>query len=479
MCRFNKCNIDRFSFSARKATTKDIVKKNLLKYAGLGLVTMAVQAWTGCKDEDTSAPESAARRPNIVLVVGDDVGLGDLGCYGGPFRTAAIDALALTGLRFGVCYASPVCGPSRCEILTGRYPFRTRFITNDSRFSISPKRETMIPTVMKAAGYKTACVGKWGQLPSGPGDWGFDEYLSFPGSGRYWRIEQSWGTYYEVNGERKELLAGQYLPDLMHDFLADFVKRNTNNPFFIYYPMSHLHSPIVQTPDSGGNVRKLYKQNVEYMDKLIGELVAVLNTNGVRDNTLIIFTSDNGMAGELTVNGRVLPGGKRVLSEGGCRVPLIINWPGKTPPGLGQVNNDLTDISDLFPTIAEIGSADLPKKVTIDGHSLASQIQGLPSTPRQWVYAECDGLSFARDALYKLTNRGELYDLIDAPYQETLVPADTTNEVAIASRTFLQEVLDDHPAIPTVNNPAISPTNSVVTNIDYEVDSSQDSENAP
>jgi arylsulfatase A len=146
--------------------------------------------------------EDAAPKPNIIFILSDDVGLGNVGCCGGPFKTPCLDALAAAGTRFESCYATPLCGPSRCQFLTGRYHFRTGLINNQSQNAVSPDREVMIPTVLKKAGYVTASVGKWGQICLGPGEWGFDEYLVFPGSGRYWRQQTK---FYTVNGERKNL----------------------------------------------------------------------------------------------------------------------------------------------------------------------------------------------------------------------------------------------------------------------------------
>src|SRR6185369_2390794 len=143
------------------------------------------------------AAPHATSRPNIVLILADDVGLGDVHCTGGPVRTPNIDKLAASGTKFTYCYTAPLCGPSRCELLTGRYPFRTGLISNHIPTAVDPKHEVMIPSVLKKAGYVTASVGKWGQIQLGPGEWGFDEYLVFPGSGRYWRDQT---TYYIVNG---------------------------------------------------------------------------------------------------------------------------------------------------------------------------------------------------------------------------------------------------------------------------------------
>lgn len=389
---------------------------------------------------------ASSAKPNIILILSDDVGLGDIHCTGGPFKTPNIDALATGGTRFEYNYATPLCGPSRCQLLTGRYPFRTGLINNQSHNAVSPEREIMIPTVMKKAGYVTASVGKWGQIALGPGEWGFDEYLVFGGSGRYWRSQI---PGYKQNGEQKNLPEGKYLPDLMHEFAVDFINHHKDQPFFLYYPMSHVHGPILRTPDSkpGADKDQLYTDNVEYMDKLVGKLMAELDRLKLREKTLVIFTGDNGTARfgvELsTVNGKPISGQKATMLEGGSREPLIVNWPGTTPAG--KVNHDLTDFSDFFATVAELGGAKLPEGVKLDSHSFAAQIKGGKGTPREWVYVELNGKSYARDARYKLTNGGELFDLSEAPFKEIPVAKDTKDAGAIASRKKLQDVLDQHP----------------------------------
>src|SRR6266481_7470228 len=216
--------------------------------AAIGAVTASM---------DAAATFAAERRPNIILILSDDVGLGDIHFTGGPFNTPNIDKLAASGTKFTYCYATPLCGPSRCELLTGRYPFRTGLISNQSHKAVDPKSEVMLPTVLKKAGYVTGSVGKWGQIQLGPGEWGFDEYLVFPGSGRYWRQQTA---FYTVNGVRKNMPEGKYLPDIMHEFAVDFIDRHKDKPFFLYYPMSHIHGPIVPTPDSkmGADKDQLY-----------------------------------------------------------------------------------------------------------------------------------------------------------------------------------------------------------------------------
>lgn len=387
---------------------------------------------------DTAQP---ARKPNIIFILADDLGYGDVGCFGSDrYKTPKIDALAKSGIRFTQCYAEPLCGPTRCEIMTGRYPFRTGMISNKSGPLIQPANEIMMPKVMKPAGYVTAEVGKWSQLPLQPSDFGFDEYLRFPASGRYWRDQT---PTYTLNGETKDLPEGNYLPDIMHDFLVDFMTRHREDPFYVYYSMSHIHGPIVRTPDSAGT-SDLYADNIAYMDKLVGKLIAELDRLKLRENTLVVFVGDNGTAppradGSM-VHGKRLSGQKGSLLEGGSRVPMIASWPGTTPAGKDL--DDLMDFTDYFPTFAELAGAKLPAGVTIDGHSLVPQIKGKKGEPREWVYVELSGKWYVRNAGYKLNSAGEMFDLKDAPFVEAPVPSDTKDEKAIAARKRLQEVLD-------------------------------------
>jgi len=412
------------------------------------------------------AAQSSAK-PNIILIFGDDVGLGDVHCSGGPFKTPNFDSLAAGGTRFEYCYAMPLCEPSRCMLLTGRYPFRTGLVGNHSNPNLPFKTEIMIPAVMKKAGYVSACIGKWSRLSFDPGAWGFDEYMSTRDSGRYWSDQEKHG--YVLNGQEKSILPGEYLPDSMHNYIVGFLERNKDRPFLLYYPMEHIHVPILPTPDSkpGADKDQLYTDNVEYMDKLVGKLMAELDRLKLRENTLVIFTGDNGTAKHgvtalsgvkpTTVDGKPISGSKGSMLEGGSRVPLIVNWPGVTPAG--KVKPDLIDISDFFSTFAELGGAKLPPGVTLDSHSFAAQIKGEKGTPREWVYVELSGKSYVRNARYKLTNGGELFDLREAPFKEIRIAKNTTDAAAIAARAELQKVLDQHPAGPddTSGETAVKP----------------------
>ena len=239
----------------------------------------------------------------------------------------------------------------------------------------------------------------------------------------------------------------------MHKFAADFIDRHKDERFFLYYSMSHMHGPIVRTPDSkkGADKDQLYTDNVEYMDKLVGELMDELDRQQLRENTLVIFTGDNGTA---TIWREARDGrwqsdqrqeGERCWkAAAACRSSRVGR--GTTPAG--KVNNDLTDFSDFFATFADLAAPNLPEGVKIDGAELRAAIARRKGQPREWVYVELNGKSYVRDAKYKLTAGGEMFDLSDAPFKEIPVAADTTDEAAKAARKSLQAVLDEHKAAP-------------------------------
>lgn len=378
-------------------------------------------------------------RPNIIFILADDLGIGNVSCYGADkFKTPNIDMLAKSGIRFEHCYAAPLCGPSRALIMTGRYAFRTGMTGNDSGPVMKPANEIMMPKVLKPAGYVTAQVGKWNQLPLQPGDWGFDEYLRFAGSGKYWASQ---GPNYILNGQPKPL-GEKYLPDVMHEFVMDFITRHREQPFYLYYSMSLVHGPILRTPDSAPDSKDLYADNIAYMDKLVGKLIDELDRLKLREKTLVIFVGDNGTANveseRSTVKGKHISGHKGDMLEGGSLVPMIASWPGTTPAG--KVSQDLLDFSDYFPTFAQLTGAAIPEGVSIDGHSFASQLRGERGQPREWIFVELGKHWYVRDANWKLNESGELFDMKGAPFEEKLVATDDAK--GIVARKRLQAVLD-------------------------------------
>lgn len=382
------------------------------------------------------------RKPNFIFILADDLGIGGLSCYGSDqFRTPNLDRLAASGVRFTNGYTSPLCGPSRALLMTGRYAFRTGATNQDATGEMKPEKETFLPKILKPAGYVSTCIGKWGQLPLGPSEFGFDEHLQFRGSGTYWNTQRN-GKTYRLNGAEKTLGDKEYLPDLMHDYLREFMTRHRNTPFFAYYSLSQVHSEILPTPDSAADSKDHYGDNIRYMDKLVGKLVAELERLKLRENTVVVFMGDNGTgenyADRSTIGGRRLSGQKGSMLEGGALVPLIASWPGTAPAG--KVSADLVDSTDFVPTFAELAGAPLPANRVIDGRSMAPQLRGQRGKPREWVFLQLARQWYVRDARWKLNQAGQLFDMKDAPFTEPAV--ENGGAAAVAARKKLQAVLE-------------------------------------
>lgn len=415
------------------------------------LVCLAIGSWLMAIGGTRGVAAETASRPNIVLILADDYGLDGVGCYGSDrFKTPHIDQLAKEGIRFENAYCTPLCGPTRCLLVTGRYGFRTGGLTNQTAGNPRPEEEPSIARVVKSAGYVTGMCGKWRQMGATPGDWGFDEYVTDPTAGGYF-----WQKSYIKNGQQVELDKIVYYPDVAHEFALDFIRRHKDKPFFFYYSSHLVHGPIVPTPDSSlpsgtnpqdvkggaGPNQPYYADNVAYLDKQVGSLVAELERLGLREKTLIIFTADNGTATEsTTIGGRQINGHKGTMLEGGAHVPLIASWKGVTPAGM--ILKDLVDFSDLLPTFAELAGAKLPENVVFDGRSFAPQLRGQKGNPRDWIFVQLGAQWYVRDASWKLNQKGELFDMSDAPFVEKPVPVEGQSTEAAAARTRLQAVLD-------------------------------------
>jgi len=388
-------------------------------------------------------PGQKTKKPNIIFILADDLGIGNISCYGSDqFKTPNIDKLASTGMRFTHGYTAPLCGPSRALILTGRQPFRTGTTNQDRVGKLEPSKEICLPSVLKTAGYTSLMVGKWSQFPLQPSDFGFDQYMRFQASGKYWNTQPA-NKSYTKNGEIVPLLDGEYLPDLMHNQVVDFISKNKNKPFFAYYSMSHIHGEILPTPDSKPDSKDLYTDNINYMDKLVGKLVKVLDSLKMRQNTIIVFVGDYGTAAEgasrATVQGKKLSGKKGDMLECGSLVPWIVNWKGGGQSG--KVINDLVDATDWMPTFAALTGAKLPDNVILDGKSFAPQLKGEKGTPREWIFMELGNQWYVREEKWKLNRANELFDMRNAPFEEILIPADSKDEMAVSARQRLSGVL--------------------------------------
>jgi len=387
----------------------------------------------------------AADKPNVVLLLADDLGIGNVGCYGSDhYKTPHIDQLAATGIRFTRAFTAALCGPSRALIMSGRYAFRNGS-TNQDACSAMPLSELRLGRTFKAAGYATSAIGKWGQLPGEPDEAGFDDYLRFSGSGVYWNQPGSKPERYRVNGQDRTLGDQEYMPDLMHAQAISFINENRDRPFFLYYSLSHVHGDIQPTPDSPPESPNLFADNILYMDKLVGKLLTELDSLKLRQKTLILFMGDNGTGKaqhpRSTIGGRNLSGMKGNMLEGGGLVPLIANWPGTTPPGL--VSSDLIDSTDLLSTFSELTGTTLPRDIPFDGHSFAAQLRGQTGKPRDWIYNQLANMWYVRDAHWKLDHLGQLFDMSAAPFAETLIAPGSESEAALAARNKLAAVLKE------------------------------------
>ncbi|MFM7243464.1 MAG: sulfatase-like hydrolase/transferase [Planctomycetaceae bacterium] len=403
---------------------------------------LAVVSWMACGAAAKAAPAGNGK-PNIIVILADDLGIGTVGCYGSDhFKTPNVDALAKAGMRFTTCYSAPNCGPSRALMMTGRYGFRTGMTGNDkpavALLEAGRNTEVMIPKVLKARGYTTASAGKWSQIPLQPADWGFDEYIRTKASGAYWPTAVR--HTYMLNGEEKEWPEGQYMPDITERFVFDFIDRHKEQPFYVHYSLAAIHAEILPTPDSSPGNSDLFSDNVAYMDKLVGRLLAELDRQGLRDDTLVIFTGDNGTYGKeaarSTIGGRELCGAKGMLLEGGSRVPLVASWPGHI--AAGTVCDDLVGLVDILPTLADVAGAEPPRDLVLDGRSFAPQLRGERGASREWVFVMLGRHWYVRDAGWKLTDTGELFDMRDAPFIEREAAAGAD---ADAARRRLSAVL--------------------------------------
>lgn len=384
------------------------------------------------------------KKPNIIFILADDLGYAEVGCNNADnYKTPNIDKLASEGIRFTNAYANPLSGPSRAVLLTGRYNFRTGATNQDACSEVFSPNEKMIPFYLKPAGYVSTSIGKWGQLPLDPSDFGFEDYLRFYGSGIYWNNDDR-KQRYRQNGVDLILKENEYMPDLMHRELVTFMTKNKNKPFFAYYSLSHVHGEIVKTPDSKPDTKDFYEDNISYMDKLVGKLRSELNRLKISDNTIIIFFSDNGTAGPradaATIGGRRLIGQKGKMEEGGSLEPLIVYWPGVTPKG--KVCSDLISSTDFIPTFAEIAGVKLPTDVILDGQSFNAQLHGQQGTARNSLFVQLANNYWVRSKEWKLNQSGELFDMRKAPFEEILVPANTESPEATAARKSLQAELD-------------------------------------
>ncbi len=419
------------------------------------------------------AKTQPAKPVNIILVMADDLGIKELGSYGQKkIKTPHLDQMAREGMRFTQFYAgAPVCAPTRCNLMTGKHAGHAAIRANGEIKSNQyekngatifggqtplPADETTIAEVLKANGYATGCFGKWGLGIGGstgdPLKKGFDRFYGY-------NCQRHAHTYYPKylnNDDKLDFLEGNfrkdqgkhYAPQLIADEMLAFIRKNRNKPFFVYYPTPIPHTPL-QAPqeeveayskwDDGskkGQNRATYAAMISFMDKQMGRLFALLKELKIDDNTLVLFTSDNGTTFLGQVDHRFfdsvgeLRGLKGSVYEGGIREPLIVRWPGKIPKE--TTSDHISALYDLAATCAQVAQTKMPENT--DGISLLPELLGTPEQQKPheflfWDFAECSygGQIAVRMGDWKGLKRKmiknpdaplQLYNLKDDPNEE-------------------------------------------------------------
>lgn len=348
------------------------------------------------------------KKPNIVFFLVDDLGWTDTGCYGSSYYdTPHIDQLAKEGMKFTSAYMMPTCSPSRASLMTGKYPPRTGIYTVDAYAGtplkmqkvkgIRSKRfisadEVTLAEVLKEAGYATGHFGKWhlgNDSLTGPLGQGFDINMGGDATG-------SPKSFFSPFGNIKHMALakeGEYLTEILADGACRFIEENKNTPFFLYFPFYQVHVPLHAKKEwvkkykgkkkYEGQGVPAYGAMVSYMDHSIGRVLDQLEKYDLLDNTIIIFTSDNGGQIVATSNSP-LRGQKGNLTEGGIRVPFIVKWPGVVRPG--SIEDTPVTVVDHYPTLAEMAGTGIPENTVVDGVSLVPLLQARGKLKRDAIY---------------------------------------------------------------------------------------------
>lgn len=400
--------------------------------------------WTG--GAALAAPVKS-KRPNIVFILTDDLGYGDLACYGHTFhKTPNLDRLASQGVRFTDFVVSwPACTPSRGSILTGRYPQRNglydmirnnevnwKYQFTEETYAVSPEmtlgldlREVTIGQALKKAGYATGLVGKWDSGRARrflPLQRGFDFFYGFANTGIDYYTHERYGIPSMFRGNERIKEKGHATDLFLRESLR-FVRENRERPFFLYLSFNAPHAASTfdktapQVPDewlkmypSLPAAKALYPALITQMDAAVGTLLEELRKLGIEDNTFIFFTSDNGGPG----SGRngVLRGRKAQLFEGGVRVPAIARWPGRIPQG--KTITDFASTLELFPTFLAAAGGSPPAGVKLDGYNILPVLEGKARSPRTEFFWQRQGDKAARAGQWKWVESadgGGLFDL--------------------------------------------------------------------
>jgi arylsulfatase A-like enzyme len=397
----------------------------------------------------------------------DDLGYETIGAYGdSSYQTPNLNRLANEGMRFNHCYSTPLCTPSRVQIMTGKYNFR-----NYIGFGLLDPNEKTFGHYMQEAGYTTYIAGKWQLLGNAhqqklagdrvgttPEKAGFDDYC-------LWQIDQLGSRYKDPTLSTKKggtrTYPGKFGPDIFVKNITSFMEDQKDSPFFVYYPMVLTHDPFVPTPSNKGfkefdpkskiNDPAYFGEMVAYMDMLVGKIVKAIEKLGIRENTLILFVGDNGTDRDVTsrFNGRLIHGLKGHTTDAGTHVPLIANWKGKIAPN--SINHNLIDFTDFLPTLMDLSGTTSTAPAPWDGVSFYQQLLGDNSQKRDWIFChyapnwgKFTPKSYVQNKEWKLYDNGELYNLeTDILEENPLLEVNYPEEQASLITGFRQ-VLKSH-----------------------------------
>jgi arylsulfatase A-like enzyme len=414
-----------------------------------------------------STSHATPDKPNILLILADDLGVECLTAYGGTsHHTPNIDGLAKEGMRFTHCFSSPFCSPSRAQLLTGRYPFQHGLkVVLDSKHQenlyLKPSQPSF-PRQLKQHGYGTQIVGKWhvslAHKHNTIGDFGFDHYQTwsiFDEKGG--KTTRFWKPYQLRDGRIiADEIKDRYGPDVDLEVYLDSIKANAQSrtPFFGFYSTYLPHFPWEPTPDSNQKGYrapkpehkgdpKYFPDMVAYLDKQVGLMLKTLDDLGIAENTIILLLADNGTdTGLINTwgDGKRIPGGKGTMTDRGTHVPLLVRWPAKIKAA--STCEDLVDLSDFLPTICELTGAPLPKQ-SIHGRSFARQLLGKSGTPREWIHIQHGSQRQVRNRDYMLNNKGELRRVVPLGEDPAKPNENLASEKETAARKSLQAVFDE------------------------------------
>lgn len=363
---------------------------NTVQGMGSILLVLLFALGTGCSPK-TEKKEVEQKPPNIIVIFADDLGYGDIGCYGAEgIKTPKLDALATGGFRSTDFFVpANVCSPSRASLLTGRYPMRAGYpvatrpiYPKYKHYGFAPE-ELTIPELLKPAGYRSLMVGKWHlglELEgSHPLDAGFDEYFGIPRN-----FASNDNTLYHNRDTVTKGVEAEILTSAYTDKVVDFISEKQDNPFFIYVSHHIVHNPLRPSEDfKGSSEYGVYGDFVQELDFSTGRIMDALKKAQLDNNTLVVFTSDNGPTYKGQTGG--LSGGKYCTMEGGHRVPGIFSWPDKIPAG--QTSNTLMTSMDLLPLFCNVAGVEVPKDRKIDGKNILNILKGKTTeSPHEFTY---------------------------------------------------------------------------------------------